>query len=108
MKTAEPKIIYLQIGEDADITEFEESDFQTNAITWCWERIFDNDIEYLSKQSIISLVDNEILQNAIKHDNAMANVKPEAFEFFEELYKLRLVFLTELKQKIEQLDKESE
>lgn len=60
METAEPKKIYLQIGEDDDIDEFEKSDFETNAITWCWERIFKNDIEYISKSAILALVDDMV------------------------------------------------
>ena len=58
MKTAEPKIIYLQVGDDADIAEFKPEDFETNTITWCWEKIFKNDIEYISKQSIIELIED--------------------------------------------------
>jgi hypothetical protein len=46
-----PKKIYLQIGEDADvtidnsITDF--NDLLTHAITWSSERINENDIEYV-------------------------------------------------------------
>lgn len=88
MKTAEPKIIYLQIGEDADITEFEESDFQTNAISWCWERIFPNDIEYVSKQSITEIIDEMIKENYGDSDDYNGGYGDA---------------LTELKQKIEEL-----
>lgn len=91
MKTAEPKIIYLQIGDDADISEFEESDFQTNAISWCWERIFPNDIEYVSKSNLLLLIDEMIDKRETKTWYSQDEVDE---------------ILVELKQKIEQLDKE--
>jgi len=93
MKTAEPKIIYLQIGDDADIAEFKPEDFETNAITWCWERMFDNDIEYISKQSIIKMIDDmiEVYNARLPLGNvSIANVRITNA-------------LTELKQKIESL-----
>ena len=86
-KTNEPKIIYLQIGDDADIKDFKESDFETNAISWCWERIFPNDIEYVSKQPIIGLIDEMIGRDA------------KTWYSDDEIFEL----LTELKQKIETL-----
>jgi len=58
MITKEPKIIYLQIGEEADITEFKKEDFETNSITWCWEKIYNSDIEYINKSYLVSLIDN--------------------------------------------------
>lgn len=89
----EPKIIYLQIGEDADIADFEKEDFETNAITWCWERIFPNDIEYVSKQSILALVDEMIKEND-------RNIEQLGYKHsFEQ----RNVALSELKQKIQSL-----
>ena len=93
MKTAEPKIIYLQIGEDADITEFKPEDFETNAITWCWERIFPNDIEYLSKQSIIGLIDEMIERANPNTGNNRIDID------YDEFYGFRQA-LTELKGKI--------
>lgn len=95
MKTAEPKTIYLQIGEDADITEFKKEDFETNAITWCWERIFKNDIEYISKQSIIELIDEMIKENDMATENAEP-LKRNKYYYANEI-------LIELKQKIEEL-----
>lgn len=85
MKTAEPKIIYLQIGDDADINEFTENDFETNAITWCWEKICDNDIEYISKAHLTGLIDEMI--DGIKDSSNYAD---------EFAYNL----LTELKEKV--------
>ena len=79
MKTVEPKIIYLQVGEDADLNEFKKEDFETNAITWCWEKIYNNDIEYISKRFILSLIDDII-----------ANERKQSYE----------IALTELKEKI--------
>lgn len=79
MKTVEPKIIYLQVGEDADLNEFKKEDFETNAITWCWEKIYNNDIEYISKRFILSLIDDII-----------ANERKQNYE----------IALTELKEKI--------
>ena len=87
METAEPKIIYLQIGDEADISEFKEGDFETNAISWCWERIFKNDIEYMRKQSIIGMID-EIMGRDIK-----------TWYSNDEMFEI----LLELKQKIEAL-----
>lgn len=46
-----PKKIYLQIGDDADITISNSipdfNDLCKEAITWSTERINDNDIEYV-------------------------------------------------------------
>jgi hypothetical protein len=45
-----PKEIYLQIGEDCDC---EELDFSSNEITWCVDKINNNDIRYvLDKRQI--------------------------------------------------------
>lgn len=94
METAEPKKIYLQIGEDDDIDEFEKSDFETNAITWCWERIFKNDIEYISKSAILALVDDmvgirtEQIQSNRLTINGLAGLN------------MSIVTLNELRQKI--------
>jgi len=50
-----PEKIYLQIGEDADVTidnsvnDF--NDLYRGAITWSNERINDNDIEYVRGQN---------------------------------------------------------
>ena len=41
-----PDKIYLQIGDDADITTNDFNDLSREAITWDDERINDNDIEY--------------------------------------------------------------
>lgn len=87
MKTAEPKTIYLQIGEDADITEFKKEDFETNAITWCWERIHSNDIKYISKQFIIGLIDEMAEKESPYYRLGVA----------------KIAILRELKQKIEEL-----
>lgn len=87
MKTVEPKIIYLQIGEDVDISELKDYEFETNAITWCWERIHSNDIKYISKQSIIELID-EMMEQA-RHD---ADVDVGMSQYY---------ILQELKQKIQ-------
>lgn len=91
MKTAEPKIIYLQVGDDADIAEFKPEDFETNTITWCWERIFPNDIEYVSKSNLLLLIDEMIDKRETKTWYSQDEVDE---------------ILVELKQKIEQLDKE--
>lgn len=66
MKTAEPKIIYLQIGEDVDIKDMKAHDFETNAITWCWDKIHDNDIKFISANEIISKIDEMIRINDLE------------------------------------------
>ena len=99
MKTAEPKIIYLQIGDDTDISEFKESDFQTNAISWCWERIFPNDIEYVSKQSIIGIID-EMIKEIQSFDQTDATKDYRSKQWNADITCMTLV---ELKQKIEEL-----
>ena len=51
-----PKKIYLQIDEDADVTINKEvNDFNElyqGAISWCDEKINDNDIEYFKSDYI--------------------------------------------------------
>ena len=41
-----PKKIYLQIGEDADLEE-DFNELSNEDITWCKDKINDNDIEYV-------------------------------------------------------------
>ena len=38
-----PEKIYLQIGEECDVEDYEELD----GVTFCGEKIFSNDIEYI-------------------------------------------------------------
>ena len=40
-----PKVIWLQIGEDCDCHEIK--DWRDHDITWCVDKIFDNDIRYV-------------------------------------------------------------
>ena len=40
-----PKVIYLQIGEDVDLDNF--NDWDTGDVTWCRDKINDNDIKYI-------------------------------------------------------------
>ncbi len=42
-----PKKIYLQIGEDCDAEDFAK--IRHNELTWCEDRICNNDIEYTLK-----------------------------------------------------------
>lgn len=50
-----PDKIYIQVGEpleeDADFKELE-----TEAISWCQDRVFETDLEYLSLQEVKSLI----------------------------------------------------
>ena len=94
MKTVEPKIIDLQVGEDADLNEFKKEDFETNAITWCWERIYKNDVEYISKGFILSLIDKMIKEIKITQKDPNLAV----YEFDKNIGWLEV--LTELKEKI--------
>jgi len=46
-----PKYIYLQVADDSVLKhELDETDFNklrhTGEVTWCWHRIYDNDIRY--------------------------------------------------------------
>ena len=41
-----PEKMYLQIGEDADLEE-DFNDLSLEDITWCRDKVFDNDIEYV-------------------------------------------------------------
>ena len=93
METTEPKIIYLQIGEDADITEFKKEDFETNAISWCWERIFSTDIEYISKKFILELIDKIITENNTAIESTNLFLKKNRYWQINKS-------LTELKQKL--------
>lgn len=89
----EPKIIYLQLGDDADITEFKKEDFEADGISWCWERIFSTDIEYISKQFILEIIDEITTEN---------NTAIESTDLFlkKDEYRQANKSLTELKQKL--------
>lgn len=89
----EPKIIYLQLGDDADITEFKKEDFEIGGISWCWERIFSTDIEYISKQFILEIIDEITTEN---------NTAIESTDLFlkKDEYRQANKSLTELKQKL--------
>lgn len=52
-------------------------------------------------KKIVDFVDDTILQEQLKHDNTMFSIKPEALEYFHQLYQYKTDFLTELKNKIE-------
>lgn len=108
MKTAEPKIIYLQIGEDVEPSEMKESDFQTDGITWCWEKINDNDVPYISTKEIVDMID-EMIENAKKvtEDYLWENDISDGIDekILRQVTQSRISGLTELKQKIERISK---
>lgn len=95
MKTAEPKIIYLQIGEDANIEDMKSYDFETNAITWCWDKIHDNDIKFISANEIISKID-EMIGEYKKNQKELINYGNDGI-----IIDYQIIALTELKQFIE-------
>lgn len=45
-----PKTIYLQIGDEVDLSFVSFKDLHKDAITWCEDRINVNDIEYINKE----------------------------------------------------------
>lgn len=45
-----PKIIYLQIGDEVDLSFVDFKDLHKDAITWCEDKINVNDIEYINKE----------------------------------------------------------
>ena len=61
MKSNIPKIIYLQVGEDVAEHELKDLDFTKGGITWCWDKINDNDIEYINKADLIKESDAQRL-----------------------------------------------
>jgi len=95
MRTAEPKIIYLQIGEDANIEDMKSYEFETNAITWCWDKINDNDVKYISANGIISKID-EMIGEYKKNQKELINYGNDGI-----IIDYQIIALTELKQFIE-------
>jgi len=95
MRTAEPKIIYLQIGEDANIEDMKSYEFETNAITWCWDKINDNDVKYISANGIISKID-EMIGEYKKDQKELINYGNDGI-----IIDYQIIALTELKQFIE-------
>lgn len=58
-----PKTIYLQIGEDCSTDDGE--DFNTlYGVSWCSERINENDIEYVLKEKSEIISDAEVKESA--------------------------------------------
>lgn len=54
----EPKKVYLQIGDVWDGTDPELDDFKELAeVTWCADRIWPNDLEYVSVNTIREWMD---------------------------------------------------
>lgn len=45
-----PKKIYLQIGDEVDLSVTSFSQLNHEFITWCSEKCFKNDLEYISKE----------------------------------------------------------
>ena len=67
-----PKNIYLQIGEEFEMDDVEDfNNIQNNfEITWCRDKINDNDIEYIHKDELLS--EEEI-------DNVVRDIQYEHF-----------------------------
>lgn len=42
-----PKKIHLQIGDEVDLNEVNFNDLDHENVTWCQDRIFKNDLEYI-------------------------------------------------------------
>jgi len=57
-----PDRIYLQVHGDAPPDEWDEPiDIRAGDVTWCWERIFDGDVEYIradiAEKEVVELVE---------------------------------------------------
>ena len=48
-----PKKIYLQVCGDCPINDCEDCKFEEDNVTWCKDRIFDNDVEYTRTDAFI-------------------------------------------------------
>lgn len=59
-----PKTIYLQIGEDCPTDDGEDFN-KLYGVTWCAERINENDIEYVLKENV-----NDIVSDAESKERA--------------------------------------
>lgn len=57
-----PDKIYLQIGEEIpDDTDFN----QISEVTWCKEKIFENDIEYIRADIYYNAIRNNTISNSV-------------------------------------------
>lgn len=53
-----PNKIYLQIDADGETPD----NFKGLEVTWCVDKIYDNDIEYLNKENLTEILDDELLR----------------------------------------------
>jgi hypothetical protein len=56
-----PKTIYLQIGEDCPMDDGENFN-DLSEVSWCRDKIFENDIEYVLKDELITRIKELILE----------------------------------------------
>ncbi|MEM4325930.1 MAG: hypothetical protein QXU40_01365 [Candidatus Pacearchaeota archaeon] len=57
-----PDKIYLQIGEETpDDTDFN----QISEVTWCKEKIFENDVEYIRADIYYNAIRNNTISNSV-------------------------------------------
>lgn len=113
----QPKQIYLQIGEDTILES--ESDFKELEVTWCTEKINENDIKYISETYVNELIQEKdktiaSLQKQIEElkasndklhfGDAMTNIRLYEHECDNSLYKSTLEALVpEFNDNIENL-----
>lgn len=56
-----PKTIYLQIGDECPTDDGEDFN-KLYGVSWCADKIFENDIEYVSKDVLVELIKKRVLE----------------------------------------------
>ena len=85
-----PEKIYLQVCGDCNSNDCDNCKFEDleDNVTWCKDKIFDKDIEYIRKDAFIEKACEWIKENLLKH----------TYVYEGEVGKGMAVFLEEFKQ----------
>lgn len=79
----EPDVIFLQLHDPTDEGKTELADPKADGVTWCWEQIHHNDVEYIRKD-LYDELKNQItayqltIENMEAEREAMMQQKPLA------------------------------
>ena len=72
-----PEKIYLQVCGDCPINDCEDCKFERDNVTWCKDRIYDNDIEYTRTDAFIEKAETFIY--SALNDGIMGTANIENF-----------------------------
>lgn len=119
-----PKKIHLQIGDEVDLNEVNFNDLDHENVTWCQDRIFKNDLEYIfiDEYKLLKEQFEDVKNKNLEIQEQLSDVQSQltlsetkvklnynnAVEFEKQLFDLKIESsheIADLKKEIERLNR---